>query len=167
MYFRNIILVFSVVFFASCLKQNNANPVPSISYYDFYAQDENIAYLTINYEDGDGNIFAEEEVKDYNFYAWYEYKDGTGKFVPGLWPLVIPNPPKPDTTIYSERPLAYTVYRPSELSVDQSIKGQITITLVGWRADVSHKNIRYRIYMIDQSGNQTEEITTPDLVIPF
>jgi len=57
-----------------------------------------------------------------------------GEFKPALWPLTIPNPPKPDTTIYNDRPLSYTVIRPSELSKDQPIRGRITITLVGWRS---------------------------------
>ncbi len=152
---------------ASCVKRNGKNPVPDIDFEDFIPSDENIAYLTISYNDGDGDIFAEEGTKDPNFYAWFYYKDSTGAFKPALWPLVIPNPPKPDTTIYQERPLTYTVLRPSELSKDQPIKGKITITMVGWRSDSKYKRFKYKIFMIDQKKNKTNELTTPELVSPF
>ena len=157
----------SVVFIASCVKRTSTDPVPPISFEIFIPADENLAYMTVNYTDGDGDIFAEKESNDYNFYAWFYFKDTDGSFKPALWPLVIPNPPGPDTTIYQNRPLAYTVKRPSELSKDQPIKGQITITMVGWRNDSKYKNFKYKIYMIDQKGNKTSEIETPELVSPF
>jgi hypothetical protein len=150
---------------SSCVKRKNTDPVPSISYENFIPQSQDIAYLTINYADGDGDIFEEKDSKDNNFFAWFYYKDTDGSFKPALWPLVIPNPPGPDTTIYNERPLAYTVYRPSDLSRNQPIKGQITITMVGWRSDSKYKNFKYKIYMVDQKGNKTQEITTPEIVV--
>lgn len=161
-----LLVVFSLFAFA-CVKRNAITPIPTVSYESFVALDENTAYLTINYSDGDGDIFAEEDTKDPNFYAWFYYKDTDGSFKPALWPLTIPNPPKPDTTIYNDRPLSYTVLRPSELSKDQPIKGRITITLVGWRSDVKYKNFKYKIYMIDQKGNKTEEVITPEITVPF
>ena len=168
MLFRKSIFLIAVASIAvSCVKRNNTNPVPDISFAGFEAYDENTAALTINYNDGDGDIFAEEGTKDPNFYAWFYYKDNNGDFKAALWPLVIPNPPKPDTTIYQDRPLSYTVLRPSELSKDQPIKGQITITLVGWRSDAKYKNFKYKIYMYDQKGNKTNEVMTPELVTSF
>ncbi len=151
----------------SCVKRDPITPIPTLSYESFAAVDENTAYLTINYTDGDGDIFAEEDVKDPNFFAWFYFKDTDGEFKPALWPLAIPNPPKPDTIIYNNRPLSYTIERPSELSKDQPIKGRITITMVGWRSDSKYKNFKYKIYMIDQKGNQTEEIFTPEIITPF
>ena len=145
MNFRAVIFILGIAsLLLSCVKRDSTDPIPIITYGDFSAQDENIAYLTINYEDGDGDIFAEEGTKDANFFAWFYFKDTNGEFKPALWPLTIPNPPKPDTTIYNERPLSYTVIRPSELSKNQPIKGQITITLVGWRSDVKYKNFKYK-----------------------
>lgn len=167
MILRALIIFFTVVIMVSCVKRSNTNPVPTIAYENFVADNEDIAYLTINYTDGDGDIFAEEGTKNNNFFAWFYYKDTDGSFKPALWPLTIPNPPRPDTTIYNDRPLAYTVVRPSELSKDQPIKGQITITLVGWRSDEKYKNFKYKIYMVDQKGNKTEEIMTPEIVTPF
>lgn len=164
---KNIIFFFIIGAFVSCVKRSNTDPIPTIAYENFIASDENTAYLTINYTDGDGDIFAEEGTKDNNFFAWFYYKDVDGSFKPALWPLVIPNPPGPDTTIYNNRPLGYTVIRPSELSKDQPIKGQITITLIGWRSDSQYKNFKYKIYMIDQKGNTTEEIMTPEIITPF
>jgi hypothetical protein len=165
---RTLILFLGIsAILSSCVKRKNTDPVPTISYGSFIASDENTAYLTINYTDGDGDIFAEKDTKENNFFAWFYYKDTDGSFKPALWPLVIPDPPNPDIIIYNERPLAYTVIRPSELSKDQPIKGQITITLVGWRSDSKYKNFKYKIYMIDQKGNQTEEIMTPEIVVPF
>jgi hypothetical protein len=69
--------------------------------------------------------------------------------------------------MYQERPLTYTVLRPSELSKDQPIKGKITITMVGWRSDSKYKRFKYKIFMIDQKKNKTNELTTPELVSPF
>jgi hypothetical protein len=163
------VILFSgmVLILSSCVKRKNTDPVPTITYENFIASDENTAYITINYTDGDGDIFAEKDSKDNNFFAWFYYKDTDGSFKPALWPLVIPNPPNPDTTIYNERPIAYTVFRPSDLSKDQPIKGQITITLEGWRSDSKYKNFKYKIYMVDQKGNRTEEVMTPEIVVPF
>ena len=151
----------------SCVKRDTITSIPTLSYEDFTAVDENTAYLTINYTDGDGDIFAEEDVKDPNFFAWFYFKDTDGEFKPALWPLAIPNPPKPDTIIYNNRPLSYTIERPSELSKNQPIKGRITITMIGWRSDSKYKNFKYKIYMIDQKGNKTEEIFTPETITPF
>lgn len=164
---RNLILFISVVALASCVKRTTTDPVPTISFSSFIPSDENLAYITINYTDGNGDIFTEKGVKENNFYAWFYYKDVDGSFKPALWPLVIVRPPLPDTTIYQDRPLGYTVERPSELSKDQPIKGQITITMTGWRSDSKYKNFKYKIYMVDQEGNKTEEIMTPELVSPF
>lgn len=166
-FLKFIVLLSALGTLYSCVKRNDKNPVPSIEFEDFVPSDENTAYLTISYNDGDGDIFAEEGTKDPNFYAWFYYKDTDGSFKSALWPLVIPNPPKPDTTIYQDRPLTYTVLRPSELSKDQPIKGRITITLIGWRSDSKYKNFKYKIYMIDQKKNKTNELTTPELVSPF
>lgn len=162
-----ISVVLVMVISLSCVKRNKNNPLPTITYENFAAEDENTAYLTIGYLDGDGDIFAEKDVKNPNFYAWFYYKDSNGDFVPSLWPLVIPNPPKPDTTIYQDRPITYVVERPSDLSKDQPIKGRITITMVGWRSDSKYKNFKYKIYMIDQKGNKTNEIMTPEITVPF
>lgn len=164
---RTLILFIAVAGLLSCVKRTTTNPVPTINFASFVPLDENIAYMTINYTDGDGDIFAEKDASDYNFFAWFYYKETDGSFKPALWPLVIVRPPLPDTTIYQNRPLTYTVKRPSELSKDQPIKGQITITMTGWRSDSKYKNFKYKIHMVDQKGNKTTEIETPELVSPF
>lgn len=162
-----ITLLLFALFLFSCVKRDKNNPNPSITYEGFAAETQDKAYLTIGYLDGDGDIFAEKDVKNPNFYAWFYYKDANGDFVPAMWPLVIPNPPKPDTTIYQNRPLTYVIERPSDLSKDQPIKGRITITMIGWRSDAQYKNFKYKIYMVDQKGNKTNEIMTPEIVVPF
>lgn len=168
MKFKSVILI-SVLgwLFFGCVKRKNTDPVPTITYENFIAQSEDIAYLTINYTDGDGDIFAEKDAKENNFFAWFYYKDTDGSYKPALWPLTFPSPNTGlDTTVYNERPLAYTVFRPSDLSKNQPIKGQITITMVGWRSDSKYKNFKYKIYMVDQKGNKTEEVTTSDIYVP-
>jgi hypothetical protein len=153
---------------ASCVKRTTTDPVPTLSFASFVPVDNTIAYMTVNYTDGDGDIFFEKGVKDNNFFAWFYYKDTDGSFKEGLQPVVIVRmPAKPDTTIYQNNPLGYTVERPSDLSKNQPIKGQITITMSGWRPDSKYKNFKYRIYMVDQKDHKTEEIMTPELVSPF
>lgn len=165
--FKKSILFLGVsVMLFGCVKRKSTDPVPTISYENFIAQDENIAYLTVNYTDGDGDIFAEKETKENNFFAWFYYKDTDGSFQPGLTEVHFPTKYTPDTVVYNHQPLAYTVYRPSDLSKDQSIKGQITISLVGWRSNSKYKNFKYKIYMVDQKGNKTEEVETDEIYVP-
>lgn len=154
---------------SSCVKRTTTDPVPTMTFASFAPVNNTTAYMTVNYTDGDGDIFFEKGVKENNFFAWFYYKDTDGSFKPGLQPIVIVRmPQKPDTTIYQNTPLGYTVERPSDLSKDQPIKGQITITMTGWRPDVKYKNFKYRIYMVDQKGNMTDEnYYTPELVSPF
>jgi hypothetical protein len=164
---KAVILILGVgVMFFSCVKRKNTDPVPTISYENFFAQNEDIGYLTINYTDGDGDIFAEKDTKDNNFFAWFYYKDTDGSFKPALTAIHYPTPYTADTIVYSQSPIAYTVYRPSDLSKDQPIKGQITISMVGWRSDSKYKNFKYKIYMVDQKGNKTEEIMTSEIYSP-
>lgn len=146
---RIAIYIFFVFVLASCVKRTDTNPIPKIDYVGFIPMDENTAYLTISYEDGDGDIFTEKDVKAANFFAYFYYKDATGNFVDASY--VLP----------------YVVERPSELSKDQPIKGEITITLTGWRSNSIYKNFKYKIFMFDQKGNKTNEVMTPEIVSPF
>jgi hypothetical protein len=164
---KNLILFVAVFSLMSCVKRTTTDPVPTMTFASFVPVDENLAYMTVNYTDGDGDIFFEKGIKDNNFFAWFYYKDTDGSFKEALQPIVIVRPPLADTTIYQNKPLGYTVERPSELSKDQPIKGQITITMTGWRPDSKYKNFKYKIYMVDQKDHKTEEIMTPELASPF
>lgn len=143
-------ILFIGVLFSSCVKEKVLDKVPAIDYVSFYAKDENTAYLTISYEDGDGDIFEEKGSKKYNFFAIFYYKDGNGNFIQDL-----------------DNPIVSVIERPSELSKDQPIKGEIMKTLTGWRSNVAYKNFRYEIYMTDQAGNKSNVLTTPEIITPF
>lgn len=150
MRFKILHIFFVAILLSSCVKEKVMDKVPKIDFSGFYAKDENTAYLTITYEDGDGDIFAEKGSKTYNFFALFYYKDSNGNFIK-------------DVT----NPIVSVVERPSELSKNQPIKGEIMQTIIGWRSDVAYKNFRYEIYMVDQAGNKSNVLTTPEIVAPF
>lgn len=150
MRFKTIYILFATLLLSSCVKEKVMDKVPVIGFAGFYAKDENTAYLTITYEDGDGDIFAEKGSKTYNFFALFYYKDSNGNFIKD-----------------ASNPIVSVVERPSELSKDQPIKGEIMQTIIGWRSDVAYKNFRYEIYMVDQAGNKSNVLTTPEIVAPF
>jgi hypothetical protein len=150
MRFRLLAFVFFILFYTSCVKRTDINPIPTIDYVSFFPQDETVAYLTISYKDGDGDIFAEEGTKDYNYFAFFYYKDATGNFV------------QDETNV-----IVGVIERPSELSKDQPIRGEITRTLTGWRSNSIYKNFKYKIFMFDQKGNKTNELMTPEIISPF
>ncbi len=152
-----VFLIFLLVF--SCVKRDNKNPYPKISFYSFEVVNENEAYLTINYSDGDGDIFVEKGTKEPNFYAYYYYKNAAGEFVPFLEPV------SPVDTTRMHIPKIATLERPSDLSKNQPIKGQIRIHMVTWRGDSQHKKFKYRMFMFDQKGNKTEEVYTPEITV--
>jgi len=145
----------------SCVKRDTKNPVPKISFHSFDAINENEAFLTISYSDGDGDIFVEKGTKEPNFFAWFYYKNENGEFVPFLERV------SPIDTAMMSIPKIATLERPSELSKNQPIKGQIRIHMITWRGDSKIKNFKYKMYMVDQKGNQSEEVMTPEIVVNF
>jgi hypothetical protein len=151
----------------SCTKKDTSNVIPTIEYVGFYPKDDQIAELILGFRDGNGDLFQISDSKDPNVFITFEYKDTAGNFKPGLFPIVIPRPPLPDTIIYQKKIFTYTVYQPSDLTPNQYIQGKILITMVGWRPSNAYKKFRYVIYAVDRAGNKSNELYTPEISVNF
>ncbi|MDI9340202.1 MAG: hypothetical protein QM534_06480 [Sediminibacterium sp.] len=156
-----IIFLAVIVSGTSCVKKQSVDPVPVISFKSFEPYQKGVnAYLMIGFEDGDGDLLMSKENTQNSLFIRYLYKDVNGNFVPVLTPNAS-NPNKNDTLTFN-----YIVKRDTEDKYSgKSIKGDILIDVRGYVRQ-GDKSFKYKISLLDQKGNKSNEIETPEFIEP-
>lgn len=156
-----------ILLLSACTKKNTFNTLPTIEYNSFVPTDNQLARIILNFEDGDGDLFQPVGSTTPNFFLEFEYKDTDGSFKPYYDAIAVPRPPLPDTIIYQKKIFAYTIVQPKELQSNQYIKGNIIITMSGWRPNNTFKVFRYRVKAYDRKGNESNELITSAISVGF
>ncbi|MCW3075447.1 MAG: hypothetical protein JWO32_56 [Bacteroidetes bacterium] len=159
---RLLIAIFiASVFCFSCAKKQTKDPVPVIEYKDFKAWKVNgsdTAILTIGYEDGDGDIFRENNSKGPNFIGTFYYLNSATHVFTTVKDIITN-----DTARFTQ-----TILQPAETSYKgKAVKGEMFIPWQEFRKGDSIKIFMYKIFMIDDAGNKSNVLTTPVYTINF
>jgi hypothetical protein len=156
--------------FSSCKKNPDSYPIePAIEFKDFTPSNKYEAVLTLNFTDGDGDIglkttdtigiYDKSTPYYYNLYIKTLYKSSSGIFKDTLIYDVLTN--KIDSGLIKQR-----IQFVEKTTKDDYLKGQFIINLNGYRQSLSHKIIKYKIYFYDRALHKSNEIVTPELLVP-
>jgi hypothetical protein len=145
----------------SCAKPKTKDPKPAIEFKNFnYFQiaGRDTAILTIGYEDGDGDIFMDNNSTTQNlFITPYSFKESTNKFESVIDPIT------KDTFRIS-----YIAKQPDNgYYKGKSIKGDIIIPLREFRVSDDDKILKYAIFVVDQSGKKSNVVGSPVFTVNF
>ena len=159
-----IILVAVIPFILlSCTKKEQYPIIPHIEFDSFTKIENNLGHddkgiLAISFTDGDGNIgldqndtqppFDTTSIYYYNFFITY-YEKQNGKFVEVELPF----------TNNSRIPVL------NQSGKDTPLKGVIQIELFINNYFSTYDTIRFRASIVDRDLNQSNTITTPDIII--
>ncbi len=153
---RFLVGIFLVVFFTSCVKKQSSNPVPVIEFnnFDYYKLNgSDKGSITINYEDGDGDIFVGEyNTKSNVVITTYHFDAASGNFYPD------------SVTVGGTKILvsyAVSVKQPAEGYKGKALKGTMTFPYNEYRLNGSVKIIKHTIIVEDEAGNKSNLITSP------
>ncbi len=143
------------------MKKQSNDPNPVIEYIDFKAWKDNgsdTAVMVLGYQDGDGNIFRENNLKGPNLIGTFYYlNSATQKFT--AIKDIITN----DTARITQ-----TVLQPKDASYKgKAVKGQMYIPWNPFRSGDSVKVFKYTLFVVDDAGNKSNVITTPVFTIDF
>lgn len=150
-----VILALTMIYF-SCVKKKSYSKNPEIEFKDFYPYSGDTADLLITFSDGDGDIGKEQEDATKNLFITYNYFDTiTGKFHAYYQPLLL------DTVRMN-----YTIRKPNGEYAGKPISGEIAVRINEYRPSKKHKRIKYIMYLVDNAGNSSNILTTPELLVP-
>lgn len=140
----------------SCVKPASKDPIPVIEYKTLkdlgkkVRDNSDTATLVIGYQDGDGNLFADNSTDPANLVITYMYYNSdSAKMVTHL----------------SE---ATKVFQPDKgYYKGKSIRGDITYPLAAFRPSDKIKIIQLKIFMVDMAKNKSNIITSPVYTLNF
>lgn len=166
----SLILVLFLNLFFSCKKDPDSYPIePSIAFKEFIPINKYEAVLTLTFTDGDGDIglkttdtigiYGKSTPYYYNLYIKTFYKSNNGIFKDTLIYDVLTN--KLDSGLIKQR-----IQFVEKTTKEDYLKGQFIINLNGYRQSLSHKIIKYKIYFYDRALHKSNEIETPELIVP-
>lgn len=159
---RYLFIVFLIVVsIAACKRRPTKNPTPALEFKNFSAYQvagRDTAILTIGYEDGDGDIFSDNNASHHNlFITPYFYNEFSNKYESVLDPIT------QDTFRIS-----YIVRQPDNgYYKGKSIKGEVIVPMAEFRQDSTQKNLRYNIWMVDMSGKKSNVVASPGYTLTF
>ena len=158
---RIIAIIFFISLFCfACVKRQSKDPVPKLDYIQFTSSKNggiDKGDLILSYEDGDGDIFREETTHLPNLIMkFYYYNSGTQKFT-GYF----------DTNISDTFNIAKIITQPGDGFKGKSIKGEIHIPMNEFRPADSIKIFKYVIFALDESGNKSNLLTTPQFTVNY
>ncbi|MBC7864712.1 MAG: hypothetical protein IAF38_17195 [Bacteroidia bacterium] len=151
----------------ACIKKQDFPTSPEISYKNFTNYDDDSAYFTIKFTDGDGDFGLKPEDTSgsftstgkyyFNMYMKYMYKK-----TDGTWSAYFnANPMVNDTQYYKFR-----IPFIEQTGKDKSMNGEIRVKLTELRPTTTHKFIKYVVYIYDKSLHQSNVVTTPEFPLP-
>ena len=167
-----LILIFSLAasLLFACKKLKETYPVePEIEFKSFFAYDKYNALVVYKFTDGDGDIglkpedtigdFNKNSIYYYNLYIKTYYKNSQGVFKDTL--IFDTQTNKIDSGLIRQR-----IQFIENTTKDSYLRGEIQISLNGYRQSINHKIVKYKIYMYDRAKNKSNVIETPELVVP-
>ncbi len=154
----------AVLLISSCVKKKTLPIVPAIDYKSFSIIDNSTAMFVYTFSDGDGDIglrssdttgsYSRTSPYYYNLYMKYLYKNSSGNYVPYIYFDMLTG--KFDTII-----LKYRTQYIESTTKDQSLTGEVYVTMNGYRPTTTHKNFKYEFYIYDRGLHKSNVITTP------
>jgi hypothetical protein len=156
---RFLIAIFLVSgIFASCVKKTSKDPVPQIEFLsagDMYLtkSGNDTAIFVIHYEDGDGDLFVDNNDQGQNlFITTYYFSRDSNKFL-------IDNNGKPFGNTIKQPDNGYYKGKP--------ITGEITIPTKEFRSGPSRKIIKFAVQMIDLKKHESNISISPVYTLNF
>ena len=153
-----VLIFFSVLFFAACVKPISTNPVPRIEYiradnFGTTKLGSDTVNIVIGYEDGDGNLFVDNNSQGYNFFiTTYYFNSDSAKFFKDNNGVSYASTVKqPDNGYYKGK----------------AIKGQILFPTKEFRTGRIRKIIKFEIFMRDLQQNFSNIVTSPVYTLNF
>ena len=154
----------------SCKKPSESYPnEPQIEFKSFAAFDKYNALLIYKFTDGDGDIglkpedtlgdFNKNSIYYYNLYIKAYYKNAQGIFKDTL--IFDTQTNQIDSGLIRQR-IQYI----ENTTKDSYLRGEIQVSLNGYRQSTNHKIIKYKIFMYDRAKNKSNVIESPELLVP-
>lgn len=143
--------------FYACVKKKTFSQNPQIDFISFTPLlGDTAADLVISFSDGDGDIGKEKEDKANNLFITYYYFNTTlNKFTAFYDPFI-------NDTVR----IPYTIRKPVDDYNGKPISGEVAVRINQYRPTKTHKKIKYVMYMFDNANNQSNVLTTPELLVP-
>ena len=145
-----VIILSSALFFVACNKDGDFSPIPQIEVMGVARENngfkDTAATVTIYFADGDGDlgVFDDGTQKENNFIiSCFEKKNDVWNFLIDLsapFPTITPT------------------------GSNKSIDGTIDY-LMPLPPNVSNDTLRYELYIIDRAGNESNKVTTNEIVV--
>lgn len=151
-----LLLTFSVLIYASCVKKKNYPVNPEIGFKAFYPFSGDTADLVITFSDGDGDIGKAQEDPTKNLFITFQYFNTTTQNFMSYYNNFLNDTVRMD----------YTIRKPKDNYDGKPISGEVAVRLNEYRPDNTYKRIRYVMYLVDNSGNKSNVLTTPELLVP-
>jgi hypothetical protein len=140
----------------SCVKKKTYSQSPDIEFKDFIPYTNDSADMVISFSDGDGDIGKALGDSAKNLWMNYYYKDS----VTGKYRLYY------DSFAKDSLRTGYIIRKPTDNYEGKPISGEVSVRINKYRHSVKIKNFKYVIYMFDNSGNKSNVVTTPELLVP-
>jgi len=146
-------LVTATLVATSCRKIEEFPPEPEIEFVDFLQFGADSAQLIFAFTDGDGDIGLRDKDTiapyDYNvFLTYYEMENG-------VW-----------ITPVLSTPFWYRVPMLRDRDSDKALQGDINVDLSPFYARPGADTIRYDVVLRDRALNESNRITTPNILVP-
>lgn len=153
---RSLVLIFFVAALAmACVKPTSTNPVPSLEYkraVDFGTTKSggDTVNIVIGYEDGDGNLFVDNNSQGPNIIISTKYfSTDSAKFI-------------------TDKNFSNKVKQPDNgYYKGKAIKGEVLLPMSEFRSGKTRKIVKFEIFMIDLSGNKTNVVSSPAYTLNF
>lgn len=165
---RFILIIFLIGLIGfSCVKPNTTNPIPVIQYKDLtnlgkaYSGSQpprDTAVMVLGYEDGDGDLFADNTTQGPTFAIIpFYFNTTTNKFDITIDPI----------TLDTQR-ITNTIKQPDNgYYKGKSIKGDIYIPLSQYRPNDNVKIIKFTGFMRDTKGHKSNVFASPIYTLNF
>ncbi len=150
--FGTAILIFAAY---ACVKKTSYPTVPEIEFKDLIPFVGDSADLQVKFTDGDGDIGAAEADSIKNFFYTYYYKDTVTQTFRAYY----------SSDIEDTLRTSYTIKSPDDSYKGKPISGEINIRLQQFRHIKQVKHVKYVFYLIDASGNKSNVVTSPEIVV--
>ena len=156
-FFKYLLLLVIVCLAAyACVKKTNYATIPEIEFQAFYPYPGDSADLQIKFTDGDGDIGVSESDTTKTFFYTYYYKDTVTQQYRAYTAC--------QTGCDSLR-TGYIIKSPDDSYKGKPISGEMNVRLQRSRHSRKIKNVKYVFYLLDQAGNKSNVVTTPEIFI--
>jgi hypothetical protein len=162
---RFLFCLFAVFVALSCAKPRTKDPVPKVEFLDFRNpgissfSKSDTAVLVLGYEDGDGDLFVDNNSEDNNLvFTTYRHDAATNTFIA-------------EQTTYSPYDTARYVSKIKQPDdgyyKGKSIRGEIHIPLNEFRQSRSTKVLKFVGFLVDQKKHKSNVFSSPVYSLNF